>query len=279
MVPLPARVPRGQRVVIGEQQAIDAGFAGGIEQLADGGGPVGVGAVDVQHAGDVVEFRLKGRRYAHPMPRLRMIGLLAFIAGAFVAAFFLLPHSPGDLRALILGAGVGAPLIALGAWVVLTPAMVSGTVLAAASGLAFGAVGGAAVSLVGAVLGGLVAFALARTVARPQVEATPLGRPRFERLDGLLERRGFAATLAVRLTPGVPATGLHYAAGISPVGTRAFAGAIAIGALLRTTPYAVLGQGIGSGSVATVAIAAGSIVLGALGAALLVRQLRVPVPA
>jgi uncharacterized membrane protein YdjX (TVP38/TMEM64 family) len=207
-----------------------------------------------------------------------MIGLLAFIAGAFVAAFILLPHSPGDLRALILGAGVLAPAIAVAAWMILTPAMFSGTLLAAASGLAFGAVGGAAVSLVGAVLGGLVAFALARTVARPQVEARLLRRSRSRRIQSLLERRGFAATLAARLMPGVPATGLHYAAGISPVGTRAFAGAITIGALLRTTPYAVLGQGIGSGSLATIAIAGGSIVLGGLAAAVLVRHLRVPAP-
>ena len=94
--------------------------------------------------------------------------------------------------------------------------MFSGTLLAAASGLAFGAVGGAALSLVGALLGGLVAFALARTVARPHIEATLLRRRHFRRIHGLLERRGFVTMLAARLMPGVPATGLHYAAGISP---------------------------------------------------------------
>jgi uncharacterized membrane protein YdjX (TVP38/TMEM64 family) len=210
------------------------------------------------------------------MPRFRVIGLTALVAGAFAAAVALLPHSPADLRALIVGAGVMGPAIALGAWILLTPAMFSGTLLAAASGLAFGAVGGAVLSLLGAVLGGLVAFALARTVARPHVEATLLRRRRFRRIHGLLERRGFAALLAARLMPGVPATGLHYAAGISPVGTRAFAGAITLGALLRTTPYAVLGQGIGSGSLATIAVAAVSIGLGGLSAALLMRHLRVP---
>ena len=207
-----------------------------------------------------------------------MIGLIALVAGAFTAVCFLLPHSPADLRALVLGAGAMAPAIALGAWMLLTPAMFPGTLLAAASGLAFGAVGGAALSLVGAVLGGLVAFALARTVARSQIEATLLRRPGGRRIHGLLERQGFVATLAARLMPGIPATGLHYAAGISPVGARAFAGAITVGALLRTTPYAVLGQGIGAGSLATIAIAAVSIVLGGLAAALLVRHIRVPAP-
>jgi uncharacterized membrane protein YdjX (TVP38/TMEM64 family) len=212
------------------------------------------------------------------MPRLRLIGLIALVAGAFVAAALMLPHSPADLRALIVGAGVAAPAIALGAWILLTPAMFSGTLLAAASGLAFGVLGGAALSVAGAVLGGLAAFALARTVARTQVEAVLLQRPRLQRFHGLLERRGFLATLTARLMPGIPATGLHYAAGVSPVGGWAFAGAIAVGALLRTTPYAVLGQGIGSGSLATIAIAAISIALGGLAAALLVRRLRLPAP-
>jgi hypothetical protein len=63
--------------------------------------------------------------------------------------WILLPHAPADLRELIAGAGVAAPAIALGAWILLTPAMFSGTVLAAASGLALGAIGGAALSVVG----------------------------------------------------------------------------------------------------------------------------------
>ena len=64
--------------------------------------------------------------------------------------------------------------------------------------------------------------------------------------------------------PGVPATGLHYAAGVSPVRARAFAGAMAIGALLRTVPYAILGQGLSTGSIATILIAGGSVALGAV---------------
>jgi uncharacterized membrane protein YdjX (TVP38/TMEM64 family) len=210
------------------------------------------------------------------MPRLRLISLIALVAGTFVAAVVLLPHSPADLRAVILEAGVAAPAIALGAWMLLTPAMFSGTLLAAASGLAFGALGGAALSLAGAVLGGLVAFALARTVAGEDVDAMLLRRPKLQRIRGLLERRGFLATLTARLVPCIPATALHYVAGVSPVATRAFAGAIAIGALLRTTPYAVLGQGIGSGSLATIVIAGASIGLGGLAAVLLVRRLRLP---
>lgn len=210
------------------------------------------------------------------MPARRLIAVAAIAIGAFAAAAVLLPHSPSALHELVLSVGPAAPAIALAAWIVLTPALFPGTALAAAGGLAFGALGGAALAWGGAVAGGMAAFALARTATRGPVERLARRGSRLERVHALLERSGFAAVLAARLTPGVPATGLHYAAGVSPVRARAFAGAIAIGALLRTVPYAVLGQGLASGSIATMLVAAGSIAVGALVAAVLVRRLRRP---
>lgn len=208
---------------------------------------------------------------------IRRLALLAVPAAiAFAAAALLLPKSPSGLRDLLLGGQLGllAPLIALVAWAVLTPALFPGTVLAGASGLAFGSLGGTALAWGGAVLGGLVAFVLARTVAREHVERVVMRRRKLARVSLLLERRGFAATLAARLMPGVPATALHYAAGVSPVRTPAFLAAMAIGALLRTVPYALLGQGLGSGSPLLLAVGGASIVLGGLGGGVLVWQLR-----
>jgi uncharacterized membrane protein YdjX (TVP38/TMEM64 family) len=189
-------------------------------------------------------------------------------------AAVLLPHSPTGLRELLLTLGHAAPAVALVAWIVLTPALFPGAVLAAAGGLAFGAVGGAALAFGGAVSGGVVSFLLARTAARGPVERLLHARPRLARVHALLERRGFAAVLAARLMPGVPATGLHYAAGVSPVPLGSFAAAIAIGALLRTVPYALLGEGLRSGSIVATVIGGGSIALGGLAAAALVRQIR-----
>jgi uncharacterized membrane protein YdjX (TVP38/TMEM64 family) len=211
------------------------------------------------------------------MPPRRLIGLIAAVVCAFAAAALLLPHSPSDLRELLLSLGPAAPAIALAAWMVLTPALFPGTVLAAAGGLAFGALGGGALALVGAVAGGLVAFGLARTAARLPAERLIERRPKLARLHELLGRRGFSAVLAARLMPGIPATGLHYAAGVSRVRAREFAAAIAIGAVLRTVPYAVLGQGLSTGSLTTILVAAASIVLGGLAATILVRQLPRPV--
>jgi uncharacterized membrane protein YdjX (TVP38/TMEM64 family) len=206
------------------------------------------------------------------MPLRRLAALVPLLL-AVIAAGLLLPHSPSQLRDLVLAAGVVAPAIVLAAWVVLTPAMFPGTLLAAAGGLAFGAVGGTALASGGAVLGGLAAFSLARTVGRGQAQRAAERSPRLARLQSLVERRGFAAILAARLMPGVPASGVYYAAGLSPVRYGAFTAAIAIGALLRTTPYALLGDGLASGSPASFAVAAASVAIGAAGALFIARRL------
>jgi uncharacterized membrane protein YdjX (TVP38/TMEM64 family) len=210
---------------------------------------------------------------------LRRVIPLVPVLLAVIAAALLLPHSPSGLRDLVLALGVAAPVVALAAWVVLTPALFPGTLLAAASGLTFGAIWGTALALAGAVLGGLAAFTLARTLARAPALRLVRRSTKLARAHARLEQRGFAAVLAARLMPGVPAYGVYYASGVSPVRRGAFTAAIAIGALLRTTPYALLGQGLASGSSIPVIAAAASIAIGAGGAMLLLRQLRAPVPA
>jgi uncharacterized membrane protein YdjX (TVP38/TMEM64 family) len=217
-------------------------------------------------------FRAIGGSYPAWMPRRRLVILLVPAVLAVVAAAVLLPHTPGGLRELLLSAGPAAPLVALAAWVALTVVLFPGTVLAAAGGLAFGAAGGAALAFGGALAGGVAAFALARAAARGGTSRLVARSPRLARVDALLERRGFAAVLAARLTPGVPATGLHYVAGASRVRLGSFVAAMAVAAPLRTVPYAVLGTGVASGSILTLAVAGGSIVLGAMASAVLVRH-------
>ncbi|HEY7266703.1 MAG TPA: VTT domain-containing protein [Solirubrobacterales bacterium] len=214
------------------------------------------------------------------MPSKRLIGGAAVGLAAIAAAACLLPHSPAQLRDLILGVGLAGPALALASWVLLTPALFPGPVLGATCGLAFGFLGGAALAWAGAVLGGLTAFALARTIARSHVQHLLERRRRLGSIDAALEHRGFSAMLAARLMPGVPVSWLHYVAGVSRVRPRAFFGAIAIGALLRTTPYALLGQGLAGGSMLTLGAAGASIAIGGLAAGFLLRRLRAaPTPA
>ena len=55
-------------------------------------------------------------------------------------------------------------------------------------------------------------------------------RVQAEKVIALLERRGFVAMPAARLMPEVPATGLHYVAGVAAVGVPAFVAAMVLGA-------------------------------------------------
>ena len=187
------------------------------------------------------------------MPLRRLVALAPVVVVAIGAAV-VLPRSPAELRHVVLDAGVAAPVAVLAAWVVLTPALFPGPVLAAA--------------------GGLAAFLVARTAARGAVEPHVRRSPRLARLNALLEHRGFAAVLAARLMPGVPASALYYAAGVSSVRGSAFTAAIAVGALLRTTPYALLGDGLATGSVVPLVVAAASVAIGAAAATLLLRWAR-----
>jgi uncharacterized membrane protein YdjX (TVP38/TMEM64 family) len=209
----------------------------------------------------------------------RRFAALVVPALAVASAAVLLPHTPAGVRELLLTAGPAAPAVALAAWVVLTPALFPGTVLAAAGGLAFGAAGGSALAFFGALAGGMAAFAVARAAADGATAGLVARSPRLARIDALLETRGFAAVLAARLTPGVPATGLHYVAGASRVRLGSFVAAMAVAAPLRTIPYAVLGTGVASGSILTLVIAGGSIVFGAVASAVLVRHLVRATPA
>lgn len=208
------------------------------------------------------------------MRRARLVVLLPVVLTAIVAAALLIPSSPSELRELALDAGPAAPVIALAAWIVLTPAAVPLPLMAAASGLAFGAVGGALIAVVGAVAGGVAAFTIARVAARDQVERWVRARDRLGDLHTLIARRGFASVLAARVMPGLPVAPVHYVSGVAPVSVAAFAAAMAVGAILRLAPYAVIGEGISSGSATGLIVGGASLAVGAATAFLLVRHLR-----
>jgi uncharacterized membrane protein YdjX (TVP38/TMEM64 family) len=190
--------------------------------------------------------------------KLRLLGLAAAIGAAFVAVIaFGAPSSPGEVRETVQGLGPLAPLVLVGAWIILTPILFSSNLLAAAGGLAFGAWLGTAVAIVGALAGGLVAFLIARRIG--QAAAQQLCGERLERLQARLVRRGFVTVLAARLAPAIPGTWLHYACGLSRVRVRDFLAGIAIGGAPKLFAFASLGSSGGDLSSAPALIGLGLI--------------------
>jgi uncharacterized membrane protein YdjX (TVP38/TMEM64 family) len=133
----------------------------------------------------------------------RRLSLLALaIAAAFGAAVALLPHDPAEVARI---ADLPAPLlaaVAVAAWTLLTPALVSGTLLAAATGLVLGGAAGMPVALLGATLGGTLAFFAARRLGRGPAEA--LAGPRVTRLRDRVEQRPLLTIVLARVAPGSP---------------------------------------------------------------------------
>jgi uncharacterized membrane protein YdjX (TVP38/TMEM64 family) len=170
----------------------------------------------------------------------RRLALMALaVAAAFGAAVALLPHDPAELHRL---AELPAPLLAAGAvaaWTLLTPALVSGTLLAAATGLLLGGAGGMPVSLLGATLGAIAAFLTARRLGRAPAEA--LAGPRLTALRERVERRPVLTILLARAAPGSPATILNYAAGLTGIRLRDFVAGSVLGGAPRVLAYTALG--------------------------------------
>jgi phospholipase D1/2 len=171
--------------------------------------------------------------------RRRLLLLTLAIALACAAAVALLPHDPAEMARLM---ALPAPLLvaaAIAAWTVLTPALVSGTLLAAGTGLVLGTATGMPVALLGATLGSVAAFFVARRLGRGPADA--LAGPRLTRLRERVEQRPLLTIVLARLAPGSPATILNYAAGLTRIRPRHFVAGILIGGAPRVLAYTAFG--------------------------------------
>ena len=147
-----------------------------------------------------------------------------------------------------------------------------------AGGAFFGTVLGSILNWCGAVLGAIGSFMLAKVLGRDALRRL-LGR-RAERLDGLVERGGFATLFRLRLLPVVPFNVLSFAAGIAGVRFRDYVLGTALGIVPGTIVYTYFADSLISGAegasraaFAKVAIAAG-LLLAVSFAPTLIRRVR-----
>ena len=195
--------------------------------------------------------------------RRRLLLLALAIAAGFGAAVAFLPHDPAAVTRL---AALPVPLLAAGAivaWTALTPALVSGTLLAAATGVLLGGAAGMPVALLGATLGGIAAFLVARRLGRGPAEA--LAGPRLTRLRERVEQRPLLTIALARLAPGSPATIVNYAAGLTHIRLRHFVAGSVIGGAPRVLAYTALGGAAAEGALWPAA--AGATLLAVIGVA------------
>jgi uncharacterized membrane protein YdjX (TVP38/TMEM64 family) len=167
------------------------------------------------------------------------VAVLALVALVAVLSLTVGVASPSELAAWARSAGPAAPALFVLIAAVSTCVLFPGQVTAAAAGVLFGVATGVALTLAAATLGAAAAFLLARSVG-----AAPISRllgPRAAQWRTWIAERGFSAVLTARLLPGTPANVLNYAAGLTAMPLRAFAAAVALGALPKTVAYVALG--------------------------------------
>ena len=85
-----------------------------------------------------------------------------------------------------------------------------------ANGMLFGPIWGVAITWVGAMLGASLAFALARWLGRPFVDAMMRDEHRAA-VDRWARRQGVGVLLASRLMPLISFNVINYAAGLAPI--------------------------------------------------------------
>lgn len=139
----------------------------------------------------------------------------------------------------IEGGGTAEVPLLLAAIALLTPALVSAGLLAAAAGYALGLAAGFPLALLGLTLGGLLAAAMVRIAATPS-GARVLGS-RVADFATWVEARPLRSVIFARLVPGLPFGVTSYACGLTRISLPLFTAGTAIGFAPRCFVYTALG--------------------------------------
>jgi uncharacterized membrane protein YdjX (TVP38/TMEM64 family) len=199
--------------------------------------------------------------------RLRLFAFSAAVTLLATALLVGLALDAHEVANAIEEEGVAqAPLMLL-AIALLTPALVSAGLLAAAAGYALGIAVGFPLALLGLTLGALLAAVFVRLAAAPGA-ARVLGS-RAAAFAAWVEARPLRSVIFSRLVPGLPFGVTSYACGLTTIPVSLFVAGTAIGFAPRCFVYTALGGSIrdlGSPEataalVATVAIALASLLL------------------
>ncbi len=146
----------------------------------------------------------------------------------FDAEFWSLFLDPEKYRTMIDQMGPLAPLVAVGAMVVVSFLPLPAETIAVANGAAFGRLEGFVLTWIGAMIAAALAFYLARLLGRPIVNRL-LPKEALARFEKQVNQRGAVFLLLVRMIPFVPYTVVNYGSGLSPVRFRTYLWTSAVG--------------------------------------------------
>jgi uncharacterized membrane protein YdjX (TVP38/TMEM64 family) len=198
------------------------------------------------------ETRLKDTPYRKRIGLVRIAAALALllVIGFGVALWWqnAIGFSPtvegieAEIRSWGAWAAVGSILLMIAHSLIPFPA----EFLTFANGMLFGPVWGVTVTWAGAMLGASLAFALARWLGRPFVDAMMTDDHRAA-VDRWAKRQGVGVLLASRLMPLISFNVINYAAGLAPISWWTFLWTTGLGILPITTLLVVTGDQVWNG--------------------------------
>ncbi len=131
-------------------------------------------------------------------------------------------------KALVADLGPWAPLLAIGAMIIVSFLPLPAETVAVANGMVFGRWEGFVLTWLGAMIAAMIAFCIARWLGAPIIKRI-LPRATLEKFEILVEKRGAPFLLLARMIPFVPYTIVNYGSGLSPVRLRTYVWTSAIG--------------------------------------------------
>ena len=146
---------------------------------------------------------------------IRIIVFVFLIAGIATAVTYRKQFDVAVLEDWLAGAGIVAPFLFIGIYVISTMLLLPGAVLTIAGGVLFGPIWGTFYNLTGATIGATVAFLIARYLASDLISRKTGGRLR--QLIGGVEAEGWRFVAFVRLVPLFPFNLLNYALGLTRI--------------------------------------------------------------
>lgn len=146
---------------------------------------------------------------------IRIIVYVFLIAGIATAVTYRKQFDVAVLEDWLAGAGIVAPLLFIGIYVISTVLLMPGSVLTIAGGVLFGPIWGTFYNLTGATIGATVAFLIARYLASDLVSRKTGGWLR-QLVEGV-EAEGWRFVAFVRLVPLFPFNLLNYALGLTRI--------------------------------------------------------------
>ncbi len=187
-----------------------------------------------------------------PSQRIGLLRIAAAAAFLLVIALGVLAWWSNAIGITPTAAGIKAEIQSWGNWAVAgsIALMVAHSLvpfpaelITFANGMLFGPVWGVVITWSGAMLGAALAFALARWLGRPFVDALMNERHRTA-MDRWMRRQGVGVLLLSRLMPLISFNVINYAAGLTPISWWTFLWTTGIGILPITTLLVVTGDQI-----------------------------------